>query len=159
MTRARRALFAAAIALAILPGCAQEALEANRRQVEANQAQIEQLQKQIVALTQQQNYPVPAPAAGPRGGCDKAVMGAATRRGGAAFAAGNLKRARGYYQDAVAACPGAAKAELNLGRVYEAMGDRTSATAHYRTAADSKDSDAAAVRDARAALSRLEVSY
>ncbi len=161
-----------ALALAVSSGCEQEAIDANRRQVEANQAQIEETQKELAALrTQNAAVPAPSPAASSTSpatsptspaaasSCDKGVMKVATRRGGDAHASGDLKRALGYYKDALTACPGNARAELNLASAYEAMGNRTEAIAHYRAAAASKDSDAKALQDARLALSRLGVSH
>ena len=45
-------------------GCANDAIEANRRQVEANQALIEQTQQQLAMLQAQQNSGPPPPASG-----------------------------------------------------------------------------------------------
>jgi Tfp pilus assembly protein PilF len=84
-------------------------------------------------------------------------MREATRKGGERFAASDFSGALGYYQDALTACPKSAQAMVNLARAYEAVGDRAEAVAHYKTAANASGSgtDAAAVRDARAALTRL----
>jgi len=84
-------------------------------------------------------------------------MREATRKGGERFAASDFSAALGYYQDALTACPNNAQANVNLARVYEAVGDRAQAVAHYRTAANASgaDADAEAARDARVALSRL----
>ncbi len=142
----------------VVAGCQQQAIEENQRQVEATQAQIEQMQKEIAALNGQQTYGANAPAPGTPGTCDKGVMQSATRRGRDAFASGDLKRALGYYQDAITACPEDPGAELNVARTYEAMGDRTQAIEHYRVAANAKDSSSSAAQDARVALSRLKVS-
>lgn len=86
-------------------------------------------------------------------------MEKATRKGGDAFAAGDPHKALGYYQDALTACPGNSKAEMNLARTYEALGDRSAAIEHYRAVAKSGSSDSQSVQDARVALSRLGVSY
>jgi tetratricopeptide (TPR) repeat protein len=154
MIRAVQVVFVA-VALGALCGCQQAAIEENKRQVAVLEGQIKEMQKQIVALKTQQSYPVATLAPGT---CDKVVMDTATRRGSDAFVSGDLRRARGYYEDAVTACPASARAQVNLARVYERMGERPEARAHYRSAASSGDSDTMAVKDARAALSRLGVS-
>ena len=73
------------------------------------------------------------------------------------MAAGEVKSAFGYYQDAVTACPQSAEAQLNLANVFETMGDRASAIAHYRVAATASgpQAEAESVNKARAALQRL----
>ena len=93
----------------------------------------------------------------PPGSCDANIMREATRKGGERFAASDFSGALGYYQDALTACPHSAQANLNLARAYEAIGDRAQAISHYRTAANASGSntDAEAVRQARAALTRL----
>lgn len=145
--------------LLLLPGCGNEAIEANQRQVQANQEQIEQMQKQLVAMKEQQNYGANLPAPGTPGTCDKTVMEKATRRGGDAFASGDLSKALGYYQDALTACPGNAKAELNVARTYEGLGDRPAAIEHYRKIVNSGSSDTETMQNAKVALSRLGVSF
>jgi tetratricopeptide (TPR) repeat protein len=149
----------AAVMVGALCGCQQAAIAENQKQVTAIQAQVQEMQKQIAALKTQQSYSTAASVPGAPGTCDKAVRDTATRRGGDAFVAGDLQSASGYYQDAVTACPTSARAQVNLARVYEKMGERANAIAHYRTAASLADSDTAAVKDARAALSRLAASH
>jgi tetratricopeptide (TPR) repeat protein len=83
-------------------------------------------------------------------------MAQATRQGGDKFAAGDFPGALGYYQDALAACPGNARAELNLGRAYEALNDKGQAMAHYQSAASSTDpGESAAETEAHNAIDRL----
>jgi tetratricopeptide (TPR) repeat protein len=133
--------------------CQSAALQANQAQVQQQQEQIEQMQKQIAELKAQQNYSLPPP---PPGSCDKEVMARATQQGGEKYASGDFSEALGYYQDALTACPENARAELNVGRTYEALNDRSQATAHYRQAASSGDpSETAAETEARTAIARL----
>jgi Tfp pilus assembly protein PilF len=84
----------------------------------------------------------------------------ATRKGGERMAAGDTIAALGFYEDAVTACPTSAAAQLNLANTYETIGNRAEAVAHYRIAAGTTgpDADAAAVGQARDALSRLGAS-
>jgi len=83
-------------------------------------------------------------------------MTQATRQGGDKFAAGDFPGALGYYQDALAACPGNPRAELNVGRAYEALNDKGQALAHYQNAASSSDpAESAAETDAHSAMDRL----
>jgi tetratricopeptide (TPR) repeat protein len=151
----RRVLLACGLAIALaaaLSGCLESEIEENNRLIQQQQAQLENLQKEIDALKAQQYTPTPPPGST----CDKAVMATATQRGGERFAAGDFKRALGYYQDALTACPGDARAEVNLARTYEAQGKRTDAVAHYRQAASSTDSaESDAQKEARTALQRL----
>ena len=136
-------------------GCGQDAInQENRQLLEQQQAQLDQLKQQVAALQVQHSYSTAAPAPG---GCDTTVMHEATRKGGERFAAGDFPHALGYYQDAVTACPTSARAQLNVARSYEAIGDRTQALAHYRLAADATGSnvDADAVRQAHDAIARL----
>ncbi len=139
-------------------GCANDAIEANRRQVEANQALIEQTQQQLAMLQAQQNSGPPPSASGQPGACDKKVEATATKHAGDSYAAGDLTKARGYYQDALTACPSSSKAALNLGHVNETMNNRDAAIRYYRQAAASGDSDAHSIQDAKTALSRLGVN-
>src|ERR1022692_3325431 len=139
-----------------MAGCANEAIEANRKQVEANQALIEQTQKQLAQIQAQQNYS-PTPPPGTPGTCDKTVEETATHRGGDAYAAADLNKALAYYRDALTACPDDAKADLNVARTLEGLGNRDDAVSYYRAAADSKGSDQASMQDARAALARLGI--
>ena len=157
MKVARAALAMVLLTLALACGCANDAIEANRRQVEANQALIEQTQRELAMLQAQQSSP-PPPAPGQPGACDKKVEATATRRAGDAYTAGNMTKALGYYQDAMTACPSSSKAALNLAHVNETMNNRDAAIRYYRQAAASSDSDAHSIQDAKAALSRLGVN-
>lgn len=150
-------LIALAISLQIVfaSGCANDAIEANKRQVEQNQALIEQTQTQIAMLQSQQNSGPPPPAPGTPGACDKNVEATATKRAGDAYTSGDLSKALGYYRDAVTACPTSSKANVNLARAYETLDNRESAIRYYRAAAASNDSDAASSKAAKTALSRL----
>ena len=70
--------------------------------------------------------------------------------------AGDFPGALGYYHDALAACPGNARAELNLGRAYEALNDKGQALAHYQSAASSTDpGESAAETEAHHAIGHL----
>jgi tetratricopeptide (TPR) repeat protein len=144
------------IAASLLAGCFNDAmLKANQQQLERQQSELNQLKQEVATLQTQRpanNYPSLPP-----GSCDTNIMREATRKGGERFAASDFSAALGYYQDALTACPNSAQANVNLARVYEAVGDRAQAVAHYRTAANASgaDADAEAARDARAALSRL----
>ncbi len=152
--------FAASILAAILTGCLQGAIDANQRQLQDQQAQLDQLKQQVSALQNQHasaSYSTSAPTPG---GCDPAVMAAATRKGGDRMAAGDTIKALGYYQDAVTACPTSAQAQLNLANTYETIGDRPQALQHYRLAASANGpgADAAATQKAREALTRMGAS-
>jgi tetratricopeptide (TPR) repeat protein len=140
--------------LALAFACANDAIEANRRQVEQNQALIEQTQRQLAMLQAQQNTPPPT-APGKTGAWDKNVEAVATRRAGDAYTSGNMTKALGYYQDALTACPSSSKADMNLARTYETLDNRDAAIRYYRAAASANDSDGASAQDAKAALSRL----
>jgi tetratricopeptide (TPR) repeat protein len=136
-----------------LGACQQAAIDENKQLIEQQQAQIEQMQQQIATLTAQRTYSSVPP---PPGACDSGVMAEASRRGGEKFAAGDLQKALGYYQDALTACPGNPKAELNVARSYEALGNRSEAIAHYRQASASADpAEHDAEEAARSALERL----
>jgi len=141
--------------VAVMLGCQNAAIDANRRQTEQNQAMIEQTQRQIASLQAQQNAPAPTP--GKNGACDKTVEASATHRGGDALASGDMSKALGYYQDALTACPSSSKADMNLARVYETLDNRDAAVRYYRAAASSSASDGKSAKDAQAALSRLGV--
>ncbi len=145
------------LVLAAVCGCQQAAIQNNQKMVQQNQQQIEEMQKQLVEMQTQQSYGASAPAPGTPGTCDKAVMNTASRRGGNAYAAGDLNKALGFYQDAVTACPGSAKANLNVGRTYEALGNRPAAIRSYKAAANAGDSEGDSVQQAQGALSRLGV--
>src|SRR5579885_3635007 len=121
--------------------------------LQANQTQIEQQQGEIATLKAQQSYATPMP---PPGSCDRDVMAKATRQGGEKYASGDYSKALGYYQDALSACPGDARAELNVGRAYEALNDREHALDYYQRAASSGDpAEKDAETEAHADLVRL----
>ena len=83
----------------------------------------------------------------------------ATQRGGEKFAAGDFNKALGYYQDALAACPNDDRAEVNVARTYEALGNKVAAIKHYRKAADSNSATVSdAQEEAKAALLRLQAA-
>ena len=149
-----------ALLLLLIPaaGCNNAAIEANQRQVDQNQALIEQQQRDIARLQSEMSAPPPPPAApipGNTGNCDKGVEAAATKRGGDAMASGDMTKAIGYYKDALSACPGSSKADMNLARVYETLDNRDEAIRYYKAAASSKQSDGANAKAANAALARL----
>jgi tetratricopeptide (TPR) repeat protein len=138
-----------------IPGCMHDAINANKQELERQRAQLQQLQQQVSALqSQRASYSTAAP---PPGACDTSVMREATRKGGERLTAGDLTHALGYYQDAATACPKNARAQVNLARAFEGVGDRPQALAHYRLAVDANGSDADvdAVRQAREAVARL----
>jgi tetratricopeptide (TPR) repeat protein len=141
------------LGLALLAASCDSAVQKqNEAQVQQNQQQIEQMQHEIAALKAQQSYQPPPPP----GSCDRGVMTKAARQGGQKYADGDFSRALGYYQDSLAACPGNPRAELNLGRTYEALKDRQQAILHYQRAASSTDpGEQAAITEAKAALNRL----
>jgi tetratricopeptide (TPR) repeat protein len=147
--------FAAATVAAVLAGCLQSAIEANKQQLQDQQTQLDQLKQEVSALQNQHaSYSTVAPQPG---ACDEAVKAAATRKGGERMAAGDASKALGYYQDAVTACPTSAEAQLNLANAYESIGDRAEAVQHYRLAASATGpgAGAGATRKAREALSRM----
>ncbi len=170
---------ALAVLAIIASGCDEAAIKANQQQVAMQQAQIDKMQKEIVALKagQTPTYAVTTPSAaipagtvpsgaatapGAPGTCDQTVLRTATRRGGDSYSSGDLKRALGYYRDAVAACPGDASAQVNLARTYEALGNDPDAMTHYRKAAEATGSspeDQKAIQSAKMALSRLTASH
>lgn len=160
MQRRGAVLIATSVLAAILSGCLQGAIDANKQQLQDQQSQLDQLKQQVSALQNQHasaSYSTSAPAPG---GCDSAVMAAATRKGGERMAAGDASHALGYYQDAVTACPTSAEAQLNLANTYETIGDRVEAMQHYRLAAGAggAGADAGASQKARQALSRMGAS-
>ncbi len=153
--RLSQSIPAIAIAL-LLAGCLGDEIKSNQRQLDQQQAQLDQLKQQIEALQNQRPaYSTTSPAPG---GCDETVMHEASRKGGDRFAANDFGHALGYYQDAVAACGKNGRAQLNLARTYEAMGERADALAHYKLAADASgaDADAVTASQARDALARLQ---
>ncbi len=143
-------------AAALLAGCFNDALlKANQQQIERQQTELNQLKQEVTALqTQRSAYNYPSV---PPGSCDMDIMREATRKGGERFAASDFSGALSYYQDALTACPSSARANVNLARAYEAVGDRAQAVSYYRIAvkANGAKADDEAARDARAALSRL----
>jgi tetratricopeptide (TPR) repeat protein len=142
-----------AVVTLTLAACQSAALQANQAQVEQQQKQIEQMQEQIEEVKAQTASHTSPP---PSGSCDHDVMAQATRQGGDKFAAGDFPGALSYYQDGLAACPGNARAELNLGRAYEALNDKGQAMAHYQSAASSTDpGESAAETEARTAMDHL----
>jgi tetratricopeptide (TPR) repeat protein len=136
-----------------LGGCLGAEIEANARQRQAQQAELDRLKEEIAAIRQTQaSYKSAVPA----GSCDTEVMRKATRRGGEAFAGGEFRRALGYYEDALTACPRSAEAELNVARAHEALGERQAAIVHYVSAENAAGaSDASIAKQARDALERL----
>ena len=157
---ARRILLALALGVFALigAGCMGDEIDATKQLVQQQQSQLEHQQQEIEAIKANQSY-TPGVAASSPGGCDKGVETAASQRGGDRFAAGDFSKALGYYQDAVSACPTDARAEINVARTYEALGNQAAAVNHYRKAADTKGptiSDAS--EEARAALERMQAS-
>ncbi|HTW87194.1 MAG TPA: tetratricopeptide repeat protein [Candidatus Binataceae bacterium] len=151
------AMAAAMGAIAIALGCADNMAESNSSQLQQQQQQIEDLQHQIDALKQQQGQFYALSSQVAPGGCDHGVMHDATQRGNEKLAARDYDGALDYFQDAASACPNDATAEFNLGRAYEAEGERDQASAHYRRAAKLGIGTQADVGEqARAALSRIE---
>jgi len=141
---ARRILLALALGVFALigAGCQGDQIETTKRLVEQQQSQLEHQQQEI-----------------DRGGCDKGVETAASQRGGDRFSAADFSKALEYYQDALSTCPTDARAEVNVARTYEALGNKVAAINHYRKAADSSGptvSDAS--EEARAALERMQAS-
>jgi tetratricopeptide (TPR) repeat protein len=133
--------------------CDSAALKADQEQVQQNQQQIEAQSKEIAELKAQQGYQAAPPMPG---GCDREVMARATRQGGDDYASGDFSKALGYYQDALTACPGNARAELNVGRAYEALNDPQQALTHYQQAASSGDpTETAAEQEAHTDVTRL----
>ena len=157
----------AALSLAVFAliaaGCSDQN-DATQKLVQQQQEQLEHQQQELEQLqaNQNQGYTPGAATTSPRGGCDKEVEMTATHRGGDKFAAGDFNKALGYYQDALLACPNDDKAEVNVARTYEALGNKVAAINMYRKVADAGDANSATVSDAqeeaKAALLRLQVS-
>lgn len=159
---ARRILLGIALGILTLigAGCAGDQAADTQKLVQQQQDQLERQQQEIEAIkaSQNQGY-TPGVATSSRGGCDTGVEAAASQRGGARFSAGDFSKALGYYQDALAACPNDDRAEVNVARSYEALGNKVAAVKYYRRAADHTGptvSDAS--EEARAALERLQAS-
>ena len=155
-----RILFALAVAtFAIIgSGCGSDQIAATNELVKQQQTQIEQLQQEIDVL--KSNQPPYTPGVASRsGGCDRGVEATATKRGGERFAAGDFNKALLYYNDAVTACPTDDRAEVNVARTYEALGNNAAAIKHYRKAAESNGPTVSDASDqAKAALNRLQAS-
>ncbi len=137
-------------------------MDATNKLVQQQQEQLEHQQQELEALqaTQNQGY-TPGVASSSRGGCDKDVEMTATHRGGDRFAAGDFNKALGYYQDALLACPNDERAEVNVARTYEALGNKVAAINLYRKVADAADNSATvsdAQDEAKAALLRLQAA-
>jgi tetratricopeptide (TPR) repeat protein len=136
-------------------GCMQSEIEQSQRQLQAQQVQLEKLSRDVEEMHALQAATPRTPVAAP-GACDAAVRDMATRKGGERFAANDFQQALGYYEDALVACPQSARAELNVARTYEAIGNRSLAIEHYqRCASGSDSSDPGARAQARDALARL----
>jgi tetratricopeptide (TPR) repeat protein len=128
-------------------------VQQQQEQLEHQQQELEQLQ-----ANQNQNY-TPGVASSARGGCDKEVEMTATHRGGDKFAAGEFNKALGYYQDALLACPNDERAQVNVARSYEALGNKVAAINLYRKVADSNSATVSdAQEEAKAALLRLQAA-
>ncbi len=159
---ARRILFALVLGVFALigAGCMGDQIDATKLLVQQQQEQLEHQQQEIEALKANQNLSyTPGAAASSPGGCDKGVETAASQRGGDRFAAGDFSKALGYYQDALSACRTDPRAEVNVARTYEALGNKVAAVNHYRKAADNNSavvSDAS--EEARLALERMQAS-
>jgi tetratricopeptide (TPR) repeat protein len=146
-----------ASALFVAAGCMGDEIKANQQLVQQQQGQIEEQQREIARL-QANMSAAPASAVGiPSGGCDKTVEQTASQRGGERFSSGDFAKALGYYQDALIACPSDDRAEINVARTYEAMGDKQKAITHYRIAANRNTTTVTDAQDgAKAALLRLQ---
>jgi tetratricopeptide (TPR) repeat protein len=141
-------------------GCMGDQIDATNKLVQQQQEQLEHQQQELEALqaNQTQGY-TPGVASSPRGGCDKDVETVASKRGGDKFAAGDFNKALGYYQDALMACPHDDRAQVNVARSYEALGNKIAAINMYRRVADTDKSTATvsdAQEQAKAALLRLQ---
>ena len=154
----------ASIALGVLAlivaGCMGDQIDATNKLVQQQQEQLEHQQQELEQLqaNQNQNY-TPGVANSPRGGCDKDVETVASKRGGDKFAAGDFNKALGYYQDALMACPTDERAEVNVARSYEALGNKVAAINLYRKVADSNSATVSDAQDeAKAALLRLQAA-
>ncbi len=141
-------------------GCMGDQIAATQTLVQQQQDQLERQQQEIEAIKANQNQGyTPGVASSSPGGCDQAVETAASQRGGDRFSAGDFSKALGYYQDALAACPNDDRAEVNVARSYEALGNKAAAVKYYRKAADhSGPTVSDASEEARAALERLQAS-
>jgi tetratricopeptide (TPR) repeat protein len=155
-----RVLLALAIATfaTVSSGCGSDQNAATNELVKQQQIQIEQQQQEIDAIKNAQASYTPG-VASTAGGCDQGVENTATKRGGERFAWSDFSKALLYYNDALTACPTDDRAEVNVARTYEALGNNAAAIKHYRKAAESNGptvSDAS--EQARAALERMQAS-
>jgi tetratricopeptide (TPR) repeat protein len=136
-------------------------IDATNKLVQQQQEQLEHQQQELEMLqaNQNQNY-TPGVASAARGGCDKDVETTASQRGGDRFAAGDFNKALGYYQDALLACPNDERAQVNVARSYEALGNKVAAINLYRKVADDTNSPTVsdAQDEAKAALLRLQAT-
>jgi len=152
-------LVAAGLVPVSLAGCGDSQIEANNELVKQQQTQIEQMQQEIEALKTNQGAGYTPGVPSNTNGCDKGVETTATQRGGERFAASDFGKALGYYQDALTACPTDDRAEVNIARAYEALGDKASAVKHYRKAANAGGVTVTdAQTQAQNALVRLQAS-
>ena len=139
-------------------GCGGDQNAATQELVKQQQIQIEQQQQEIEAIKNRQASYTPG-VASTAGGCDQGVENTATKRGGERFAKGDFNKALLYYNDALAACPSDDRAEVNVARTYEALGNPAAAIKHYRKAAESNGPTVSDASDqAKAALNRLQAS-
>jgi tetratricopeptide (TPR) repeat protein len=141
-------------------GCMGDQIDATNKLVQQQQEQIEHQQQELEAIqaSQNQGY-APGVASSSRGGCDKDVEQTASQRGGDRFAAGDFNKALGYYQDALLACPSDERAEVNVARSYEALGNKVAAINLYRKVADTNSATVTDAQDeAKAALLRLQAT-
>src|SRR5260370_37756332 len=141
-------------------GCMGDQIDATNKLVQQQQEQLEHQQQELeqIQASQNQGY-TPGMASSSRGGCDKDVEMTATHRGGDKFAAGDFNKALGYYQDALLACPNDERAEVNVARSYEALGNKVAAINIYRKVADSNSAIVSdAQEESKAALLRLQAA-
>jgi tetratricopeptide (TPR) repeat protein len=142
-------------------GCMGDQIDATNKLVQQQQEQLEHQQQELEALQANQNtgYSPGVATSSPRGGCDKEVETVASKRGGDKFAAGEFNKALGYYQDALMACPTDERAEVNVARSYEALGNKVAAINLYRKVADSNSPTVNDAQDeAKEALLRLQAA-
>ena len=150
----RAALYWVAMAgLATCSGCLGDAIKANQDQLAQQQTQLDQLKREVEAMQVQNSADRPARSRPVR--AMRAVMHEASRKGGERFAANDFPHALAYYEDAVSACPKNSRAQLNLARTYESIGDTPQARTHYQLAAAATGDGDSAPQEARDALARL----
>jgi tetratricopeptide (TPR) repeat protein len=120
-------------------GCGSDQIAATNELVKQQQIQIEQQQQEIEAIKNRQASYTPG-VASTAGGCDQGVENTATKRGGERFARSD-------------------RAEVNVARTYEALGNPGAAIKYYRKAAESNGPTVSDASDqAKAALNRLQAS-